>query len=908
MTRGPQVSGPGPDPGPVAPDVAPGDGPTGTPVAPADLEARLETAAAALDEALACTARGRPTEVLAVAAPALADLADLLGAGPDPAALLLQARLLLTTAGARFDLDGDRTASVAQLEAALESAQRAGADEVVVAVHGQRAYVAMRAGDAQTATEEYDEAVALIDAAEPRDACILLLNRGYLHLDGGRLDQARADFEDCVARARAGDLPRLVHRASHNLAYAEFLAGDLPRALAMFDAAEELLVRDGTDDDEPVVMLDRAQVLVEAGLLTEADAQLRGARASFEERGFAHDRAEVDLLRARTALLLDDPAAGLSLARAARGTFAQRENAVWRVRADLVVHQALVALHETRATERSRSLVALGSRAEALADRAGALDVWAGVQVCADARVLAAQAYAQGGDLVRARRVLEDVGELPGRDSLPRQVHLALVRAQVAFATGQRAQGRSRVAAGRELLGAHRAQFGSVDAVTASSIHGLRLIELDLADALASGDPALVLGAVEQGRVAFAGPAGVRPDADRAVAEATSRLRQLSERTRLLPPDAEPAELAALREEAAGLRSQVRALGWRRGDGQGPPAAVTMEVVRSHVVEHEGATVVDFVSQRGVLYAVLVDPLGDRLEVVGAVADVDEQVRRVRSDLRTVANTLIPEPLRTSATQSLRSGLRRLDAALLAGVRLAGPLHVVAPGFLLALPWQELPSRRGLPTSAGSHLIDPAPGHHAPDLASAPALGQEGARTRVAAVAGPGVALADLEARTMAGLWPGASLLTGDAATTGALTAALGDNDVVHLAAHGTHVVQNPLFSSVLLADGPLFAYELEGMRLSPGVVVLSACEVGQVTPTPGGQVLGLGSVLLRLGVQTVIAAVAPVDDAVAHRAMSHLHERLRAGGTPQAALASAAAASPVPLPFVCFASSLGKA
>lgn len=35
---------------------------------------------------------------------------------------------------------------------------------------------------------------------------------------------------------------------------------------------------------------------------------------------------------------------------------------------------------------------------------------------------------------------------------------------------------------------------------------------------------------------------------------------------------------------------------------------------------------------------------------------------------------------------------------------------------------------------------------------------------------------------------------------------ALTTNDVVHIAAHGTHNQDNPLFSSIRLACGPLFA------------------------------------------------------------------------------------------------------
>lgn len=133
-----------------------------------------------------------------------------------------------------------------------------------------------------------------------------------------------------------------------------------------------------------------------------------------------------------------------------------------------------------------------------------------------------------------------------------------------------------------------------------------------------------------------------------------------------------------------------------------------------------------------------------------------------------------------------------------------------------------------------------------------------------------------------------------------------GSSDVVHLATHGTHVAENPLFSSVRLVDGPLFAYELDGLRQPPSLVVLSSCDVGQATVTPGGQTLGFASVLLRLGVGVVIASVDPVGDALARTVMPQLHALVRAGQSPARALATVGAQTEEPVPFVCFTSTLG--
>ena len=168
-------------------------------------------------------------------------------------------------------------------------------------------------------------------------------------------------------------------------------------------------------------------------------------------------------------------------------------------------------------------------------------------------------------------------------------------------------------------------------------------------------------------------------------------------------------------------------------------------------------------------------------------------------------------------------------------------------------------------------------------------------------VAGPGLHRAEDEARRVHATWPGARLLTGERATTDGLRSALTEADVVHVAAHGTHQQESPLFSSVRVADGPLYAYELDaGDRPAP-CVVLSACEAGLSTVRPGDEGLGLTSVLLHLGSRSVLAGVARVRDDVAARVMEQVHAAMARGADSAAALSEAVAEEAEPAPFVAF-------
>ena len=132
---------------------------------------------------------------------------------------------------------------------------------------------------------------------------------------------------------------------------------------------------------------------------------------------------------------------------------------------------------------------------------------------------------------------------------------------------------------------------------------------------------------------------------------------------------------------------------------------------------------------------------------------------------------------------------------------------------------------------------------------------------------------------------------------------------LVHIAAHGHHEQDNPLFSGVLLADGLLYGYDVAPNPAIPAQVVLSSCDVGRTDDRPGGEPLGLVAALLRSGVSTVIAGTSRVSDQVAAAVMPAYHQRLQAGDSPAIALAGAIAgvaeSDDDPAPFTCFGAGL---
>ena len=126
---------------------------------------------------------------------------------------------------------------------------------------------------------------------------------------------------------------------------------------------------------------------------------------------------------------------------------------------------------------------------------------------------------------------------------------------------------------------------------------------------------------------------------------------------------------------------------------------------------------------------------------------------------------------------------------------------------------------------------------------------------------GPGLRFADAEAHAITARYPDARLLAGDRATVGTVLDAMRNVDVAHLVCHGDFSSQNPMFSSLRMADGPMFVYDLERLSPPPAVVVLSACSAGKHATPAGNEILGLAASLLAAGTRAVIAATVAVPD-----------------------------------------------
>ncbi len=767
-------------------------------------------------------------------------------------------RILLALSLSEFERSG-LGAAQSPLESAIDAAIRSHDEEMVALGRSQHAMLLGRSGQIPAALTQLDLAMQHLDLLAPRDQWVVLLNRGMARSELRDLAGARRDFLRARDLARGHGLPRQEFMAAHNLGYAAYLAGDMPEAMTRMAEAEHI----ESDVSPAAARLDRGRLLLEAGLVSEAAEVLTEAVALCTDRRQDQLRGEAELELSRAQSLLGDLDAAEQSAGAARRRFARRATPLWAERAQL---------------ERLQIQLSRRRRPGHVEHEAAELASWAqdrgDVVLQAHASLLAAEAAHVRLDKDAAASHVRGAESLRRTGSLSTRLRLDLIDANLAAAGGDAGQARRILRRAARDLRTAQSGSASLDLRTARSLHGMALTELDISLSLAGGAPA-VLASTERWRNASASLPEITPPEDAVLAGWLTELRGIQERLRSEQLSA--ADRVELREEHGRIQRRIRLRDWtsRAGKHTAATTSTTIDDVRRELTARH-TDLVSYFSYQDDLYSVTLVSGRARLNLLGPLLQVLELTRRVHADLQALA-LHGAGPMGPAITASLRGMLGSLDQLLLQGIPTARPLVAVPTTRLALLPWGMLPSRRGLPTTVAGSATAWA---HRPRQAAA--------RPAAVAIAGPDLPLAAEEVRRVSGLWNGTSTPPSRSTAAG-LREAFASADIVHVAAHGRHEQENPLFSSLRLADGPMFAHELANTGVRAAHVVLSACDVGRSTVRPGDEALGLTAGLLQLGATSVVAPVCRVPDHIAARTMVRYHRGLSRGLDAAESLADAA-------------------
>lgn len=733
----------------------------------------------------------------------------------------------------------------------------------------QRAAILQEAGRDAEALEDLRRAVPVLRRARDAEWLVrALTNRSLLHVGRRAFAAAEADLGEALALAHDHALGLPAAYVEHNLGYVKAQRGDIPAALRLFDAANRSYRRFGVV--EPGLLLDRAGVLLSVRLLTEAAATLEEAVHVYQDGHREVHLPEAQLMLSTVSLLQGDGETAVEAARQAVKGFRRYGH---RHSLALAHYAALQAAYQCDPRSVAPSHLAR------VADR---LDEAGWTVPALEARVAAGRQALERGDPVVARRHLARAGRARVVGPADARARAWYAEALLRRSLGQRRAAYCALRAGLRIVEDYQATLGATELRAHVSIHRGALARMGVAMSIEDHNARRALSWAERGRGMALLMRPAEPSSDPEVAQDLADLRSTVAEIEEVRKEGKPGEASLMRRQVTlehRIRNRCLSLdgdaGLRRRVRQDPAQAVSQVLGDSALVE--------FLEVGDALHAVTVADGRVALHHLGAVSQVGDSVQFLGFALHRLAATRSASKERAdSARDALGKAANRLDEQLLRPLaRRIGdrPLVVVPSPALQSLPWSVLPSCVGRPLTANpsATLWTRAMQTPRPD------------RARRVVVAGPDLPGATREAQVIAGIYgQEATLLEGRDATCAQTEKALAGAAMLHLACHGRLRADNPLFSSLLLADGPLTVYELERLQDPPHQVVLAGCDTGKVHLVAGEEVLGLAAALLGSGTSTLIASVVPVPDLATVELMQRYHQALVRGLTPAAALANA--------------------
>ncbi|CAN5828581.1 CHAT domain-containing protein [soil metagenome] len=839
----------------------------------------------------------------------LAEATKQLAASPD-AATDLTARLHQVVGLARRDL-GDLDGAARALEQAAAVALAGGHDHdhVAASIQATLAFVVAQLGD-------LDRALELFGAAEPRvrgtDLDRLLSNLGAVlfwkgDLDAaattllravdriarsepvavakvkanlgavlaqlGRYDEAERHLHDVLSLRDPSTVEVFAAVAMHNLGFLALMRGDVPAALTHLADAEQMFLTAGADSYQPQIWADQAAALADAMMLDDAAELLGQAQRRFEELGQRTEGANALLTAARIKLASGDFVTARTEAEAAVDVMRSEHRESWSAVAEQVVLRA-----RALGGDGTLAVAALLDGNAADLDRLG----W-GVDAT-QARLVSAQLKIEQGSGA-ASPVDRDLRRTVARGREVDRIALAHLDALAATRRGDARGARRAITMGLRVAMAVQSRWSSIETRAHAASHGYALTELGARLALADGRPGELLGRIEATRLMTSRLPSVRPPADEQMAAMLTDLRAAESVVASgdsPADDRQAAEQRLVRLERS-IRNRGRAL---RGTESDATTRVDREIRQAlTMLDESGRQLVAHAALDGDLVAVSRSHGRTRLHRLGRLDHVSSMLDVVTFALNRLNRSVGSESSRLAAAEMLHMSAEELSEIVLPPLVAEAPddVVVVPTSILHDVPWGLLASLAGRAVS-----VNPSLSAWARAETSMRQRGPITAGSDVGFIAGPHLDHAELEVTTVAGYYQGPRLVVGAAATGHECEELMSQCDLVHIACHGMFRADNPMFSSLHLADGPLNVYDLERLHQMPAAVVLSACSVGGGRTLAGGAILGLATALLTLGASTVIAPLTPISDAASVTVMQRVHGAIVEGATASQALARA--------------------
>ncbi|MFN7939636.1 MAG: CHAT domain-containing protein [Bryobacteraceae bacterium] len=727
-------------------------------------------------------------------------------------------------------------------------------------------------------------------SGEPRDTAAALSNLATCSITLGEFSAALDYYTQARQHCQQHGLTNLTARADYNIAYLHYLRGDYRDAFEIYHRSRELCRQTGDSYHQALCDLDEAEMSLELNLDAEGMRLAQRAAASFAKQGLRYEEAKSLLNVAVASHQSGDLHAASRALLQARKLFLAENNVLWVALVDQL--RAVLALR----------LGKLGS-VDRLATAAWkALAGFAVPSRAAQCQILLARLWLKRGDFDRASALTEQaLSHVRDHSSPSLRFHANLLTGEIHEARQRWEEAAGCYEAARREIEHLRQRLESEDlrisliADKLSVYESLSSLCLDSPNATTLGGASRAFSLVQEAKS--------RTLADRLLDR--SSLEALQGERNWLYRQIDMAELtgsvagvkraAALRERASHIEARIRLR---------PPAT---SVRQTQSCLQPGEKLIEYYEVRGHFHAFVLDaqslhsvPLGPTAEVEQALKFVQFQLGKFRwSDRRELSSARHLEPIQSHLRELYKLLIRPIEP------HLHGAAHLIlAPHRCLhELPFpalldgnEPLISRYTLSVSPSSAVF--TRGRLRPLPPTAGCL--------VMAVPDEQASGIEREARFLADTLPAARLLLGEEASVDAFRRNAPGLRLLHLASHGLHRSDSPLFSSLQLADGRLSLFDLQALDLNIDIVTLSACHTGMAVNIAGDERIGLMRGFLVAGVRTLVAALWEIDDEATLQFMQMFYQRAQAGQTVgssmQAAMQELRAEHPHPFfwaPFV---------
>lgn len=757
-----------------------------------------------------------------------------------------------------------------------------------------------RLGRDAESLDAYERALAVFREYEDHGAvAIVEFNRAHVFLERNELDEAGQGYRRARDWFRRQGQELRENQCRYALAYLAFVAGRYGEALRLYDQVRTTDLELGDERHAALCALDEAEVLLSLNAWGEARARAREAHGRLSDLGLVQEAARAILLEGVVAIRLDRPDDAVPALDEAASRLAAEGNDVLLALVRLYRAELALRLEEPR-------------RAASLVQPAIATFADCGLRAKeAYARVVAGRALERLGRLRFARRQAGRALDALGRWESPgvawRARHLL---ARLAPDGTERIR---HLDAAIECVERLRSPILPDELLASYQNDKVELYDDRARAALegTGGDPDVreALRIVETARARVLGDHLVRstrradgdrrPDLDASWRRRIEELQHCYHRLNEAERSSEPRSRGEpLRREIARRESDLAALHRRRHLASSPagrePDDASEDVVRRFVDALEpGEVAVEYAFLGSRLHAFLVDPAGVRW--LGGIADRSEVAHAVDRWLFLAGSTALGADHRAAHGEAIaaaaRVALARLHDLLWAPVRdhAGHPQAVVVlpAGPLYYVPFHALWDGR-------SHLVEDRDWSYAP---SGRILAAVRAPDRARRAAGPAIVLGHdpgglpaiaREIEALRRRLPGASVRVGEEARRAELRDHGVAAPIVHLAAHATFRPDDPLLSSIEMADGRITFYDVFDLRLDADLVVLSGCQTGRSGILEGNELMGLARGFLYAGARSLVASHWPVDDDATARFMDRFYDRLACGRNARRALGGA--------------------